>query len=67
MNTGGYDSIAEEKYHSTASGAWFRDYVTLVFEGPGQGIVLRRYKRYIRPDWEVVVSAVPDRLFTLSE
>lgn len=67
VNTGGYDSIAEEVYHFTAAGARLRGYATLVFEGPGQGIVLRRDKLYMRPDWEVVVSTVLDRLFCLSD
>lgn len=67
INTGGYDSTAEEVYRFTAARARLRDHATLVFEGPGQGIVLRRDKLYMRPDWEVVVSAVLDRLFCLSD
>lgn len=60
VNTGGYDSIQEELYHFTAVGVRGRGYANLIFEGPGQGIVLRREKLHMRPDWEVVVSAVLD-------
>ncbi|KUI61342.1 2,6-dihydropseudooxynicotine hydrolase [Cytospora mali] len=67
INTGGYDSIQEELYHFTAAGARERGYATLTFEGPGQGIVLRREKLHMRPDWEVVISAVLDQLFILSQ
>ncbi|KAF2972796.1 hypothetical protein GQX73_g806 [Xylaria multiplex] len=63
INTGGFDSIQEELYHFTASGARLRGYATLTFEGPGQGVVLRRDKLHLRPDWEVVISAVLDELF----
>ncbi|KAI0434041.1 alpha/beta-hydrolase [Xylaria sp. FL1042] len=63
LNTGGFDSIQEELYHFTASGARLRGYATLTFEGPGQGIVLRRDKLHLRPDWEVVISAVLDEIF----
>jgi hypothetical protein len=62
ISTGGFDSIQEELYYFTASGARTRGYAALSFEGPGQGIVVRRDKLYLRPDWEVVVSAVLDRL-----
>lgn len=66
VNTAGFDSTQEELYHFTASGARKRGYATLTFEGPGQGIVLRREKSHLRPDWEVVISAVLDELFRLA-
>ncbi|KAF2136526.1 uncharacterized protein K452DRAFT_237336 [Aplosporella prunicola CBS 121167] len=63
VNTGGFDSIQEELYYYTASGARTRGYATLSFEGPGQGLMLRRNKLSLRPDWEVVIAAVLDELF----
>lgn len=39
-------------------------YAVVTFEGPGQGIVLRRHNIPFRPDWEVIVSTVID--FTLA-
>ncbi|KAF2098824.1 alpha/beta hydrolase [Rhizodiscina lignyota] len=64
ISTGGFDSIQEELYYFTASGARTRGYATLSFEGPGQGIVARRDKLRLRPDWEVVVGRVLDWLHT---
>lgn len=65
VNTNGFDSVQEELYFFTASGARARGYATLTFDGPGQGIVLRRDKLSIRSDWEVVISAVLDHLYFL--
>ncbi|KAK0616907.1 alpha/beta hydrolase [Immersiella caudata] len=67
INTGGLDSIQEELYFFTASGARARGYATLSFEGPGQGIVVRRDKLHLRPDWEVVIGAALDHLATIAE
>ncbi|KAK8912962.1 Alpha/beta hydrolase psoB [Metarhizium anisopliae] len=39
------------------------NYLLVTFEGPGQGIVLRRDKLPMRPDWEVVTGAVLNHLF----
>ncbi|KAM0522380.1 hypothetical protein ACHAPE_001969 [Trichoderma viride] len=62
ISTGGFDSTQEELYYFTASGARTRGYATLSFEGPGQGIVVRRDKLHLRPDWEFVVGHVLDHL-----
>lgn len=62
ISTGGFDSIQEELYYFTASGARTRGYATLSFEGPGQGIVVRRDKLHLRPDWETVIGKVLDQL-----
>ncbi|KAI1808964.1 alpha/beta hydrolase [Daldinia bambusicola] len=67
INTNGFDSVQEELYFFTASGARLRGYATLTFDGPGQGIVLRRDKLSLRPDWEVVISAVLDHLYLLAQ
>jgi pimeloyl-ACP methyl ester carboxylesterase len=67
INTGGFDTTQEEMYHFVASGARLRGYAAVIFEGPGQGIVLRRDKLYLRGDWEVVIAAVLDQLFKSAE
>ncbi|KAI1776649.1 Alpha/Beta hydrolase protein [Hypoxylon cercidicola] len=68
VGTGGFDSTQEELYYFLSSGARTRGYACLTFEGPGQGIVLRRKNpQYLRPDWEVVIGAVLDTLFTESK
>lgn len=64
IHTGGFDSIGEELYFYVASGATDRGYAVLIFDGPGQGSILRSKERArsrsFRPDWEVVVGAVLD-------
>ncbi|KAK7750068.1 hypothetical protein SLS62_008061 [Diatrype stigma] len=67
INTNGFDSVQEELYFFTASGAITRGYACLTFDGPGQGIVLRRDGLCLRPDWEVVIAAVLDHLYLLAE
>ncbi|EXA32001.1 hypothetical protein FOVG_16768 [Fusarium oxysporum f. sp. pisi HDV247] len=62
----GFDSTQEEVYFVTGSGSASRGYAVLTFDGPGQGIVLRRPGQPpIRRDWEVVVSTVLDYLWKL--
>lgn len=56
----GYDSTAEELYFFGASAALAREYHCLIFDGPGQGGALIKQGLHLRPDWEVVVSAVVD-------
>ncbi|CZR58352.1 related to alpha/beta hydrolase [Phialocephala subalpina] len=58
----GADSTQEEMYYSLPVAGADLGYAVLTFEGPGQGIVLRRDKIFQRPDWEVVISAVLDHL-----
>ncbi len=62
INTPGFDSSQEELYLFVAAGARTRGYAVLSFEGPGQGLVLRKLKKHMRPDWEVVTSTVIDFL-----
>ncbi|KAF5671219.1 2,6-dihydropseudooxynicotine hydrolase [Fusarium heterosporum] len=60
----GFDSTQEEVYFVTGSGSASRGYAVMTFDGPGQGIVLRRPGQPpIRKDWEVVVSTVLDYLW----
>lgn len=56
----GADSTQEELYYAGPVAGLELGYAFLTFEGPGQGIVLRRDKIYQRPDWEVVTCAVLD-------
>ncbi|RYP47108.1 hypothetical protein DL768_006782 [Monosporascus sp. mg162] len=65
VQTSGFDSVQGEIYYFMAVGARACTYATLTFDGPGQGIVLVRDKLHMRPDWEVVVSAVVDELLLL--
>ncbi|KTD65666.1 alpha/beta hydrolase family protein [Legionella spiritensis] len=58
---GGYDSTFEEHYPLIPPAMQHR-YNVLIFDGPGQGHVLRRQKLYMRPDFEHVVSQVLDWL-----
>ncbi|KAL4795776.1 Alpha/Beta hydrolase protein [Aspergillus venezuelensis] len=60
IHTGGFDSIGEELYFYVASGATDRGYAVLIFDGPGQGSVLRDQGLPFRPDWEAVISKVLD-------
>lgn len=63
---GGYDSTFEENY-ALVPAALLHGYHILIFDGPGQGHVLRRQKLYMRADFEHVVSQVVDWLDEQSE
>jgi dienelactone hydrolase len=56
----GFDGTAEELYFSQGQAAVERGYNCLIFEGPGQGGVLREQGLHFRPDWENVVTPVVD-------
>ncbi|PYH88412.1 hypothetical protein BO71DRAFT_391645 [Aspergillus ellipticus CBS 707.79] len=60
VQMGGFDSTQEELYFVGPAGAVPRGYAVLTFEGPGQGIVLRRDKLRLRADWEKVTGKVLD-------
>ncbi|KAL4994079.1 putative alpha/beta hydrolase [Aspergillus recurvatus] len=66
LNTGGGDSTQEEIYFVNPAYGPDLGYAVLTFEGPGQGIVLRRDKMTMRPDWESVTGRVLDHLFDLA-
>lgn len=59
---GGADSTQEELYFMSAAEGPGLGYAVLTFDGPGQGLVLREHGVSLRPDGEVVVSAVLDFL-----
>jgi dipeptidyl aminopeptidase/acylaminoacyl peptidase len=56
----GFDGTGEEIYFGTACFAIQRGYNVLLFEGPGQGRVIRVQKLPFRPNWETVVTPVVD-------
>lgn len=63
----GFDGTKEELYLETACFAVERRYNVLLFEGPGQGEVIRVQNLPFRPDWENVVKPVVDYAVTLKE
>ena len=63
LNCGGGDSTQEEIYFVNPAFGPDLGYAVLTFEGPGQGIILRRDKLPMRPDWEKVTGPVLDHLF----
>jgi dienelactone hydrolase len=63
----GFDGTKEELYFETAYFAVKRGYNVLLFEGPGQGEVIRIHKLPFRPNWETVVTPVIDYAVTLKE
>jgi esterase/lipase len=62
----GFDGTAEELY-GTANAAIKRGYHCLIFEGPGQGQVIRKQNLAFRHDWENVVTPVVDYAVTRDE
>ncbi|MCF8032892.1 MAG: alpha/beta fold hydrolase [Desulfarculaceae bacterium] len=56
----GFDGTGEELYFEVAFFALPRGYNVLIFEGPGQGGVIRAQGLFFRPDWEKVVTPVVD-------
>ncbi|KAK3174763.1 hypothetical protein OEA41_002009 [Lepraria neglecta] len=63
LQTNGFDSTGEELYLYGPAGAIPRGYAVLSFDGPGQGLSLRKDKTILRPDWEHVTSKVLDYIF----
>ncbi|QCR43470.1 dipeptidyl aminopeptidase [Curtobacterium sp. SGAir0471] len=57
---GGFDSIAEEMYFTVGKTAVEQGWNVLLFDGPGQGRVIREQGVHFRPDYEAPVSAVVD-------
>lgn len=63
----GFDGTAEEIYFEAAYFALKRGYNVLLFEGPGQGGVIRAQNIPFRPNWETVVTPVVDFAVTRKE
>jgi hypothetical protein len=66
INCGGADSIQEELYFLNPSAAPDLGYACLTFDGPGQGMALRKHGLRLRPDWEYVARHVFDYLTAYS-
>ncbi len=58
MACNGYDGTIEELYAWLAKSANERGYHVLLYEGPGQGSVLREQKLTFTPEWNKPTSAV---------
>ena len=56
----GFDGTKEEVVIWNGFGAAERGYTVIVFEGPGQGEVIREQGLTFRPDWEAVLKPVVD-------
>ncbi len=63
----GFDGTKEELYYTQAVFALERGYNVLLFEGPGQGQVIREQGLPFRHDWEAVVTPVVDFALDRSE
>jgi alpha-beta hydrolase superfamily lysophospholipase len=63
----GFDGTAEEIYFEVGSFAIKRGYNVLLFDGPGQGGVIRVQELPFRPNWETVVTPVVDYAITRKE
>lgn len=57
---GGFDSTVEEMFFAVGEAARRYGWNCLLFEGPGQGAVLRTHGLPFRHDWEAVVTPVVD-------
>ena len=57
---GGFDSIKEESWFAIGAAALRRGFNFLAFDGPGQGLALRRDHLFFRPDWDKVLTPVMD-------
>lgn len=56
----GFDGTGEELYAEVGLFAVRRGLACLIFEGPGQGRVIREQHLPFRPDWETVIRPVVD-------
>ena len=63
----GFDGTAEELYFEIGALAVERGFNCLLFEGPGQGEVIRKQRIPFRPNWESVVTPVVDFALMLPE
>jgi esterase/lipase len=61
----GFDGTAEELYFEVGKAAHTRGYNVLLFEGPGQGSVLRQQNLPFLNEWEKVVAPVINYSMTL--
>ncbi|GJC90837.1 hydrolyase ccsE [Colletotrichum liriopes] len=67
MYAAGADSTKEELYFLYGHTGPQLGYAVLCLEGPGQGLILKKSKIPLRPDFEVVAGKIVDFLVNLSE
>lgn len=67
MYAGGADSTKEELYFLFGHTGPQLGYAILCFEGPGQGLLLKKSKLPLRPDFEVCAALALDFLNNLSQ
>ncbi|MBU2511269.1 alpha/beta hydrolase [bacterium] len=60
---GGYDSTLEELYFVIVKPALDRGYSTLIYEGPGQGSIIREQNLIFTHEWEKPTGAVLDEFY----
>lgn len=63
----GYDATVTDSYFACAVAAVRRGYHSLVFDGPGQGVMLFEHGLRLRPDWENVIRPVLDAVQRLPQ
>ncbi|MEL0550132.1 alpha/beta hydrolase family protein, partial [Raoultella lignicola] len=63
----GFDSTQEESWFAIGAAAVRRGYNVLAFDGPGQGVALRKNNLVFRHDWENVITPVIDFALTRKE
>ncbi|KAM0334356.1 hypothetical protein ACHAQA_001382 [Verticillium albo-atrum] len=66
VNCGGADSCQEELFFLNPAAGPGMGYAVLTFDGPGQGMMLRRHGLEMRPDWEEVTGCVIDHIVDFS-
>lgn len=66
INCSGADAIQEELYFLNPSAGPDLGYAVVTFEGPGQGIPLRKHGLHLRHDFEVVTKCVIDHIIEYS-
>ncbi|OHX00909.1 alpha beta hydrolase [Colletotrichum incanum] len=67
INCGGADSTMEELYFAFGTVGPEVGYAALNFDGPGQGLPLKRDGEPMRPDYEKVLSCVLDNVWALAK
>ncbi|KAK8072678.1 alpha/beta hydrolase [Apiospora saccharicola] len=67
INCGGADSCQEELFFLNPAEGPALGYAVLTFDGPGQGMMLRKHELEMRPDWEVVTGCVISHLVQFSK
>lgn len=62
---GGFDSTPEEMFFTVGREAQARGLDVLIYEGPGQGNLLRKYGQTFDPDWEKPLGTAIDAALKL--